>query len=365
MEKEQINILIDKKIAALPYYVRSYVEYQRADDRVKPNTLLSYVYDYKTFFTWIIETGYFNGAITDIPISILDNFKRSDITIFQSYLLNDTNMSKRSSRNRMITSLNSLFYFLEQISEDENGNPLLHKNIMRKVEVSSAKISPRDQAARLQGRVFESSTEVDEFLNFVEFEYEEYITNTIENIRSKSLAIYYYKLNKERDLLLFSLILGSGLRVNEVMMLNKEDIILKSRGCLVERKGKEEKTFVNFSNRTLDNLKVYLSIRDEKYGVNSDDKSLKPLFIAPANGNGQIGRWKKRAIQDTVYKYTSCFGKKVSVHNLRHSFATIHWQKNKDVFGLQSQLGHSSPQTTQKYALIFDKSLQKQIDNMD
>jgi site-specific recombinase XerD len=71
----------------------------------------------------------------------------------------------------------------------------------------------------------------------------------------------------------------------------------------------------------------------------------------------------KRAIQEMVVKYAKRFGKPyLSVHKLRHSFATDYYEEN-DLYKTQEQLGHSSPETTQIYAHLTDKTLSKAIDN--
>lgn len=363
MEKKKIYKLIDEKVARLPYFVGLYVEYKMADDRAKPNTLLSYLYDYERFFTWLIESKYFDGELNKIPITIIEDLSQDDMTLYQTYLLRETNLEKRTSRNRMISSLKSLFNYLSQIQEDENQEPLLKRNVMAKIEINYKKPSSQELADRLKGHVFETPKEISDFLYFVEHDYIKTIENSSLETGVKKRLINYYHLNRERDLALFSLILGSGLRANEVVMLDLDDIDWQIRACRVERKGKEGKTLVRFSRRAMDNLRAYVDIRKDRYKINSKEKA---VFISlPSGPNKKSGRWQKRAAQETVIKYSKWYGKPFTIHNLRHSFATVHWQKNKDVFGLQSQLGHSDPQTTQRYALIFDDTLEREIDNMD
>ncbi|RKO61736.1 site-specific integrase [Caldibacillus debilis] len=166
MKKEKIYKLIDEKIRRLPPYVEYYVDYKRADDRAKPNTLLSYLYDYERFFGWLIEEGYHQGEPWEVPLSVLENLRREDITNFQSYLLRYTKMEKRSSRNRMISSLKSLFHYLSQIHEDENGDPLLKRNVMAKVEMKSAKKTPREQAENFKKSSLQISGRNRRFLGF-------------------------------------------------------------------------------------------------------------------------------------------------------------------------------------------------------
>lgn len=363
MNKEQIYRLIDEKVRRLPPYVSYYVDYKQADERAKPNTLLSYLYDYERFFGWLIEEGFYQGEPWEIPLSVLERLRREDITNFQQYLIRYTDLEKRSSRNRMISSLKSLFHYLSQIHEDENGDPLLKRNVMAKVELKSAKKSPWEQAEELKGRVFKSPAEIYDFLDFVENRYETTIRGSRLRESVKKRYIHYYHLNRERDLAFISLILGSGLRVNEAVSLDLDDIDSVSRGVLVERKGKEGKTLVHISNRAMDDLLRYLDIRDERYPTDSKEKAV--FLSLPTGPNKKVQRLTKRAAQTMVEKYTKWYGKPMSVHNLRHSFATVHWRMNKDVFALQSQLGHTDPKTTQIYSLIFDDTLREGIDRME
>lgn len=71
----------------------------------------------------------------------------------------------------------------------------------------------------------------------------------------------------------------------------------------------------------------------------------------------------KRAIQDMIVKYAKRFGKPfLTVHKLRHSFATDYYLSN-DLYKTQDQLGHASPVTTQIYTHLTDKTMAKAIDN--
>lgn len=363
MQKEQIYRLIDEKTMHLPPYVELYVDYKRTDNRAKPNTLLSYLYDYERFFGWLVAEGYYNGPVKNIPLSVLEDLKRDDIQYFQNYLERYTNIEKRSSRNRMMSSLKSLFHHLSQIAEDELGDSLLKRNVMAKIELKNSKPSAKAQADSLKGRVFKSSDEITDFIQFVEEFYPQVVKESKEKEPVKKRLLHYYNLNKERDVALLALILGSGLRIFETIMLDIDDINWIERGVWVERKGKEGKTLILISDTAKEYLERYLAIRDDRYRVSSKEQAV--FLSLPTGPNHKNARLTKRAAQEMVLKYTKWHGNKLSVHNLRHSFATVHWAENHDVFGLQSQLGHNDPQTTQRYALIFDDTLREQIDKMD
>ncbi len=111
-------------------------------------------------------------------------------------------------------------------------------------------------------------------------------------------------------------------------------------------------------------LTDYLDIRESRYKI---DKSEKPLFIAaPIGRKGTSRRYTPRSLEKMVEKYVIAFGKpSLTVHMLRHSFATRYHQENNDVPRLRDQLGHSSIQTTMIYTHLFNDELKKAVNKMD
>ncbi|MCY9697690.1 tyrosine-type recombinase/integrase, partial [Paenibacillus alginolyticus] len=143
---------------------------------------------------------------------------------------------------------------------------------------------------------------------------------------------------------------------------NVDDIDLKKKLTYVYRKGKNDDTFktpVYFRNEAIQALSDYLTIRSTRYKPLKKEKA---LFLAIANGKKEGERMTKRAIQELVIKYAKRFGKPyLSVHKLRHSFATDYYLQN-DLYKTQEQLGHASPETTQIYAHLTDKTMSEAID---
>lgn len=70
----------------------------------------------------------------------------------------------------------------------------------------------------------------------------------------------------------------------------------------------------------------------------------------------------KRAIQEMIIKYAKRFGKPyLTVHKLRHSFATDYYLQN-DIYKTKEQLGHASTETTEIYAHLTDKTMSEAIE---
>jgi len=111
-------------------------------------------------------------------------------------------------------------------------------------------------------------------------------------------------------------------------------------------------------------LQEYLSIRVAKYKV---EKTNKALFIsAPIGPKGKSRRLTARSVEKLIEKYAVGFGKPaLSVHKLRHSFATRYHAEINDVPKLRRQLGHSSIQTTMIYTHIKNDDLKIAVDKMD
>lgn len=344
---------LDRKIPSMPWYIEKFINYKLPD--LSPSSLLEYVRDYEAFLSWLLAEGLTSAtSIRDIPIEDLERLHMDSIDNFRMFL--STHQLKANSRttiSRKLSSLRSLFHYLSQIAEDDDFYPLLKRNVMAKVEIKRTH-KPKDTAAKLEGKLLQEN-EIGEFLHYIRDTYSE-------DISLNKQAMYFYELNRVRDLCIVSLILHSGLRVSEVVNLNVEDIDLKKKLLYVFRKGKNDDSFktpVYFRYEALKELTDYLRIREDRYRPSRREKA---LFLAIANGKNEGARMTKRAIQEMVIKYAKRFGKPyLSVHKLRHSFATDYYLQN-DLYKTQEQLGHSSPDTTQIYAHLTDKTMAEAID---
>ncbi|RIX53642.1 tyrosine recombinase XerS [Paenibacillus nanensis] len=344
---------LDAKLPAMPWYIEQFINYKLPD--LSPSSLVEYIRDYETFLKWLISEGLSSAAaLKDVQLQELETLKMESIDNYRMFL--STYKPERNNRttiSRKLSSLRSLFHYLSQIAEDDDFYPLLKRNVMAKVSIKRTH-KPKDTAAKLEGKLLQEN-EIAEFLHYVRSHY------GVEVARNKQ-AVYSYELNKTRDACIISLILHSGLRVSELVNLNVDDLDLKKKLCYVYRKGKNDDTFktpVYFRQDAIDDLQQYLELRETRYKAPKREKA---LFLAIANGSREGSRMTKRAIQAMVIKYAKRFGKPyLSVHKLRHSFATDYYLQN-DIYKTQEQLGHASPETTQIYAHLTDKTMAEAID---
>lgn len=344
---------LDERVIHMPWFVQQFIDYKLPD--LSPSTLLEYIRDYEQFFGWLrgegLSAAESNSAVTLQELEVL---RMDNVVGYRLHLT--TRIEGNNSRvtvSRKMSSLRSLFHYLSQIAEDEDFYPLLKRNIMAKVEIKRIH-KPKDTAAKLKGKILEE----DELLEFIGYILEGYGLD----IEINKQALYSYELNRERDACIASLILNSGLRVSEVVNLNTEDIDPSNKLLYVYRKGNNDETFktpVYFREQSKDELNAYLAIRTSRYRTPKREKA---LFVALPNGSTEGKRMTKRAIQAMIIKYASRFGKPyLTVHKLRHSFATDYYLQN-DIYKTKEQLGHASTETTEVYTHLTDKTMSDAIE---
>ncbi|MBB3111248.1 site-specific recombinase XerD [Paenibacillus phyllosphaerae] len=344
---------LDRRTPSMPWYVEKFIGYKLPD--LSPSSLLEYVRDYEIFFSWLMAEGLAQGpAIRDVQLEELERLHMDSIDNFKMFLATSREHSNsRTTITRKLSSLRSLFHYLSQIAEDDQFYPLLKRNVMAKVSIKRTS-KPKDTAAKLEGKLLQEQ-EIDEFIRFINEDY-------AAEVAGNKQALYAYTHNRVRDTCIISLILNSGIRVSELINMNVDDIDLKKKLIYVYRKGNNDDTFktpVYFRQEATREIQQYLSMRDTHYKAPKREKA---LFLAIANGKKEGSRMTKRAIQEMVIKYAKRFGKPyLSVHKLRHSFATDYYLRN-DLYKTQEQLGHASPDTTQIYAHLTDKTMSEAID---
>ncbi len=162
------------------------------------------------------------------------------------------------------------------------------------------------------------------------------------------------KLSGLRDRAILELLFSSGLRVSELVGLDKDHINLKRREFTVRGKGQKDR-LIFISPEAAQWIKQYLDQRQD---------TTKPLFIR-YNGqkkvdlSGNYHRLTARSVQRLVSRYARLAGitKHVSPHTLRHSFATDLLMNGADLRSVQTMLGHSNISTTQIYTHVTDPHL--------
>lgn len=157
-----------------------------------------------------------------------------------------------------------------------------------------------------------------------------------------------------RDRAILELLFSSGLRVSELVGLDREHINLKRREFMVRGKGQKDRP-IFISEEAATWIQRYIDKRQD---------NTRPLFVR-FSGNKQVDlsgnfhRLTARSIQRLVAHYALMAGitKHVSPHTLRHSFATDLLMNGADLRSVQAMLGHSNIATTQIYTHVTDPHL--------
>ena len=166
------------------------------------------------------------------------------------------------------------------------------------------------------------------------------VLSVINNIKHKAILMLVY---------------SAGLRVSEVVKLKHEDIDSDRKLILIKgSKGKKDK-YTTLSNVALGKLRIYY-----KY------KSVKPknwLFPGQREGSHISTRTVEKVFEDAVGK--TGIKKDISVHSLRHSYATHLLESGVDLRYIQELLGHKSSKTTEIYTHVSKKDLGKIVSPLD
>jgi len=167
-------------------------------------------------------------------------------------------------------------------------------------------------------------------------------------LTKEEIKILLEEPGKLRDKCLIRLLYSTGLRVSELVKLNKNDIKTESIHVVSGKGSKDRIVFVDSKTREM--LDRYILERND---------TNEALFLS--NHNERISA---RTIQWLIKKYSKEAGieKKVTPHVLRHSFATHMLEGDADIVVIKELLGHSNLSTTQIYTHVTDERRKKVYD---
>lgn len=169
----------------------------------------------------------------------------------------------------------------------------------------------------------------------------------------------------KRDRAILELLYASGVRVGELVGLDRDDVDLSEGLLRVLGKGRKER-IVPFGEKARQALEDYLQVRDELVaaGKRSQVHKLKargtPARAAEAVFlNARGGRLTTRSVGNIVDRYIGLMAQRLKAHphSLRHTFATHMLNAGADLRAIQELLGHESISTTQKYTHVSTEQL--------
>lgn len=160
-----------------------------------------------------------------------------------------------------------------------------------------------------------------------------------------------------RDRAILELLFSTGLRISELIALNRDSVNLERKEFMVRGKGQKDRP-VFVSDTAALAVADYLSERkDSLPALFLNNSKNQPL----AGASGDYRRLTPRSVERIINKYVRAAGitKHVTPHTLRHSFATDLLMNGADLRSVQSLLGHSNISTTQIYTHVTDPHLKE------
>ena len=165
-------------------------------------------------------------------------------------------------------------------------------------------------------------------------------TNIKETYTDEALELMRDNCTELRDLAIIDMLASTGMRVGEMVLLNREDIDFNERECVVFGKGDKER-IVYFDARTKIHLLNYLNSR------NDDNPALFVSLQKPHN------RLQISGVEVRLRQYGNRLGlSKVHPHKFRRTLATMAIDKGMPIEQLQQLLGHRRIDTTLQYAMV-------------
>ena len=194
-----------------------------------------------------------------------------------------------------------------------------------------------------------------------QFRTEKVLPKTIPYDILKSIFIYleqkvivsktdYQKQHAERNLLIISLLLSTGIRISELCHIHLKDINLSNKTLHIIGKGKKERILFLGDQITFSLLETYIN----NYCFQPSDY----LFSGKYSFN-PLSEQSVRLILNTLVKQHN-LTTPITPHMFRHSFATMLLDSDVDIRYIQQILGHSSISVTQIYTHV-SQSKQKEI----
>lgn len=165
-------------------------------------------------------------------------------------------------------------------------------------------------------------------------------TNIKETYSDEALELMRDNCTELRDLAIIDMLASTGMRVGEMVLLNRNDIDFNERECIVFGKGSKERV-VYFDARTKIHLQNYLNSRVDETPA---------LFVSLKEPHKRL---KIGGIETRLREFGKQLGlPKVHPHKFRRTLATMAIDKGMPIEQLQQLLGHRKIDTTLQYAMV-------------
>jgi integrase/recombinase XerC len=285
--------------------VRSYLEYLEVERNYSPNTLRSYDSDLRHFVSYLLSN----------EVHSLEQVRKDLLRGYLSSLL-DEGLTKKSIA-RKIASLRSFFRYAKR-----------HKIITTNPTLTL--ISPKLEK-RLPSFLDESAV------------------NRLFDAIDTSTPL------GRRDAAILELFYSTGMRLNELIQLNVDDVDFSQGVVKVTGKGSKQR-ILPVGRRALQAIRAYEADRRKNVLVEKQGNNQSALFVTP-KGLRFYPEAVIRMVKNHIGKVSEL--EKRSPHVLRHTFATHLLNRGADLRAVKELLGHESLSTTQVYTHVSTEQLKK------
>ena len=332
----QNTVKLRELLKTMPPFCRDY--FRGIEPTTTAKTRIGYGYDIRTFFRFVLAQNpmFHHVEMTQIRLQDLEQLQPVDIEEYLEYLKYYTYEGQVFTNDergikRKFASLRSFFLYYQKRDLIKN-NPT--------VVVDMPKLHDRE-IIRLD------PDEVSELLDLVE--------RGGDNL--SGMKKVYYEKNKCRNIAIFTLFLGTGIRVSECVGLDIEDVDFRNNRIRIIRKGGKEE-YVYFGMEVADALQNY--IMEERVHIKAKEGHEHALFYSI-----QKRRISVQGVENLVNQYTSQITtfKHITPHKLRSTYGTALYQQTGDIYLVAEVLGHNDVNTTRKHYAAMDDAQKRSAAN--
>ncbi len=303
---------------ALSALITDYLEFCEIDKNLSQSTIKMYDFYLRDFLEFL--KSHLNSESPTSDDINLDNIQKYRINLNRRISYKSNEAYKKNTQKTFMVSLRAFLRYL-----------IVKKNLQT--------VAPE------QIDLGKSEARVPKFLNNEQLER----IMSVQNLDKRSGV---------RDRAILEVLFSTGLRVSELVKLDRDSINYETREFSVVGKGRKLRT-VYLSDEALNWLERYLSTRSDKFLPLFLRYSGKKMTIDDADGESL--RLTVRSVQRLVKKYVgrSGVGVDATPHSLRHSMATTLLMNGADLRSVQELLGHSNVSTTQIYTHVTNRRLKE------
>ncbi len=329
----QQRIRLRELTQRLPDFCGQY--FRGIENRTGIRTRVGYAYDLAVFFDYLIKHHpAFQKEMSQVTVEDLKEVTLNDLEMFLEYVRyyenaqGEEHLNADATVKRKICALHSFYHYMcKKELLDNDPSSLLDTPKIREHEI--IRLEPHE-AANLLDKV----------------ETGEELTKKQKDFHDKTGV---------RDLAIMTLLLGTGIRVSELVGLNLDDFD-REEGCVhVYRKGGKEQA-VYFGSEVENAVEAYKKERKKFNPLKGHEEA---LFLSL-----QGKRISVRSVELLVKKYAgSVTKKKITPHKLRSTYGTMLYRETEDIYLVAGVLGHNDVNTTRKHYAALEQDLRRSAKN--